>query len=249
MKNYIIGDIHGCIKTLKKIISLTEKNSTIFCLGDLTDKGPSSAEVLDFIIENKIKTIKGNHEIFFETYIPLYLIGENIKESNWYKLWGGNSTIESYKIYPLGKRKEKMIEHLDFIKNLPLYREINIIDENHKTAFLSHGFALPYYNDIENILKDKKTSKAIYSNRLYGEYFDIKKDYELLEKTNVVNIFGHDAFKEVVFDNLYIGIDTGCAYGKTEKEGGKLSMIEWPSKKIISVDSLDNSHYKLEKLS
>ena len=60
----IYGDIHGCYDEL---ISLRKKinpqdNDIEVCVGDIITKGKDSIKTLDFIIENNIKSVLGNHE-------------------------------------------------------------------------------------------------------------------------------------------------------------------------------------------
>ena len=62
---YCISDIHGCSKTLLKLLEQLKisKNDTVFFLGDYIDRGPDSKGVLD-IIMNMPNAIchMGNHE-------------------------------------------------------------------------------------------------------------------------------------------------------------------------------------------
>ena len=86
-----IGDIHGCISAFEKILSdklRVTKDDQLFLLGDMIDKGPNSALVLDLIIElqkndYQVFPIRGNHEEkflaaynygfdFFENYLATY---------------------------------------------------------------------------------------------------------------------------------------------------------------------------------
>lgn len=231
---YIIGDIHGCFKTLKKLYKKIKKKEEVYSVGDMVDKGPDTALVLDFIINKKIKPIKGNHEIFFEIYIEKYLNNIDISNSRWYKEYGGDRTINSYLVYPTNIQKTKMKQHLEFIKSLPYYY---LIDK----LLITHGFGLPYSEKLGKI--DESLIKQLTCNRLYGKYFNIKKDYEKLNK-NLFNVFGHDVFKKVFKDNLFFGIDTGCCYGKTKSSGGKLTVLEYPTLKTISIKVIDNVDYK-----
>jgi serine/threonine protein phosphatase 1 len=69
-KSYVVGDVHGCVRTLRKLVTeklqLTKKDY-LFLLGDYIDKGLDSKGVLDFIIELKtngyqVFPLRGNHE-------------------------------------------------------------------------------------------------------------------------------------------------------------------------------------------
>ena len=215
MSTWVIGDIHGCHLTLEKLYKRFEKNSIVYSVGDLVDKGPDSCKVVDFILDNDIQVIKGNHEHLFETHIKSYLRGEDISNSKWINQWGGDKTMESYS-------DSKLKQHLKFFESLPHYKI-------YKKYFITHGFGLPYYDDKSNI-------KALMSNRLNGKHFDIKNIDEL-EKFNVVNVFGHDAFKEVQNHKLYYGIDTGCVYNRS------LTAINLDTKEIISEKCIDIVDY------
>ena len=69
---YIIGDVHGCYKTLLALIEQfpNKQNSKIVFVGDLVDKGKNSCEVIEFIINNKYDCVMGNHEELFLEYAP-----------------------------------------------------------------------------------------------------------------------------------------------------------------------------------
>ena len=59
----VIGDIHGCYLTLSSLYNeLLKYTDEVYSVGDLIDRGKKSREVVDFIIENNIKCIRGNHE-------------------------------------------------------------------------------------------------------------------------------------------------------------------------------------------
>ena len=120
---YIIGDVHGCYKTLLALIDQfpNKQNSKIVFVGDLIDKGTNSCEVVEFIINNKYDCVMGNHEELFLEYAPNKDEFENdfnIEYSPYYfERCGGKATIESY------KSKEVYSKHYDYIQNLPLYLE------------------------------------------------------------------------------------------------------------------------------
>jgi len=235
MKHYVIGDVHGCFLTLKKLISTIGEQNNFFCIGDLIDKGPKSKEVIDLCLKNNIKSIRGNHEHLFIIYIEKYLNNENIINSNWIKEWGGKNTLESYR-----EDKKLLKEHLEYLKLLPLYRELKIKEE---TFFLSHGFGLPYYHLKENY---EKSHRPIMSNRPYSKYFNIndKENLKKLKDHNVINIFGHEAFKEVFYhEDLYYGIDTGCVYGKTFETKGHLTAMCLEDKSFVSIECIDEVSY------
>eukprot|EP00551_Chaetoceros_affinis_P008978 CAMPEP_0203671662 /NCGR_PEP_ID=MMETSP0090-20130426/7373_1 /ASSEMBLY_ACC=CAM_ASM_001088 /TAXON_ID=426623 /ORGANISM="Chaetoceros affinis, Strain CCMP159" /LENGTH=465 /DNA_ID=CAMNT_0050536775 /DNA_START=402 /DNA_END=1799 /DNA_ORIENTATION=+ len=66
----IIGDVHGCLNELQTLVrrAVIDHNSgqpfkCIVLVGDLCNKGPSSAEVIDFVRRQKFWfTVRGNHD-------------------------------------------------------------------------------------------------------------------------------------------------------------------------------------------
>ncbi len=69
-RTIVIGDIHGCAATLRRLVDDTLRPwpvDRIYLLGDLIDRGPDSKGVLDFIFELRerglaVSGIRGNHE-------------------------------------------------------------------------------------------------------------------------------------------------------------------------------------------
>jgi len=131
---YAIGDIHGCAEMLATLLdSISEDandfaDATLVFLGDYIDRGPDSRAVIDRLLELKKSDaetvfLKGNHEAsmldFLDAPEDLY---------QWLE-WGGEETLESYGIDPVGKtptalaaelREQMPVEHLRFFKSLPL---------------------------------------------------------------------------------------------------------------------------------
>jgi serine/threonine protein phosphatase 1 len=69
-RRFAVGDIHGCSKTLKKMMEdvlLLEHEDMLFLMGDYIDRGPDSKGVLDYILQllesgYDIRPLLGNHE-------------------------------------------------------------------------------------------------------------------------------------------------------------------------------------------
>lgn len=73
--HYVIGDIHGCHVEFKKLLVSIEKhaqkhqaNITLVSVGDLIDRGPESALIVEELLlrpKHKTITVMGNHESIF----------------------------------------------------------------------------------------------------------------------------------------------------------------------------------------
>ena len=63
---WVIGDVHGCLKTLMALVDkLKAKNTDRICVaGDLVDRGPDSAGVVQYCMDNKdyIDAVCGSHK-------------------------------------------------------------------------------------------------------------------------------------------------------------------------------------------
>ncbi len=120
MKYYAIADIHGRLDLLEKAHEaiLGDANPwedyKIVTLGDYIDRGPKSAQVLDFLIDSDIHCLKGNHE----DMMSLVVSSPAPMMVNWWYGNGGDTTVASYGGWEGIKR-----EHIRWIDELPLYLE------------------------------------------------------------------------------------------------------------------------------
>ena len=119
-RTFVIGDIHGCAATLRRLVDDTLRpvpDDRIYLLGDLIDRGPDSKGVLDFIFELRerglsVISVRGNHEeMFLQAGDDHYYLG----------LWtanGGQATLESFQADGPGDIPHR---YRDFLGSLPLY--------------------------------------------------------------------------------------------------------------------------------
>lgn len=94
-KYLAIGDIHGCVKTLNKLLEKLNsyRDYTYIFVGDYIDRGPDSSGVIERLIEVQQQIdcifLRGNHE---QMLLDAYKWGD-------LDLWlmnGGKSTLKSY---------------------------------------------------------------------------------------------------------------------------------------------------------
>ena len=69
MSTYVIGDIQGCHRTLMRLlehIGYNGQTDELWLTGDLINRGPANAAVLDFAMaDDHVHAILGNHELHF----------------------------------------------------------------------------------------------------------------------------------------------------------------------------------------
>ena len=105
---YAIGDVHGCYAEMVRLLEMIERDNSvrerrachIVFLGDLIDRGPGSAQVLQYLRERppsfaRLHFIKGNHE----EMMVRCLSGEPQLIPAWLK-HGGNTCAMSYGVDP-----------------------------------------------------------------------------------------------------------------------------------------------------
>ena len=103
MSDYIaIGDIHGDIKKLQRLLAAVEtlyNDQKIVFLGDYVDKGPNSKEVIDLLLEVKFKYkskcvfLIGNHDI---SMLNAYNEPQSQIARAWINKMYGHTTLTSY---------------------------------------------------------------------------------------------------------------------------------------------------------
>lgn len=67
MRIAIFSDVHGNREALTSIIEDIKKENIdeVICLGDTIGIGPNPKECMDLIVDNNIKMVLGNHELYF----------------------------------------------------------------------------------------------------------------------------------------------------------------------------------------
>lgn len=116
-RRIVIGDVHGHYDTLIALLDSIAPNSQdeVYFLGDLIDRGPKSAQVVDLVMRNQFHCLRGNHEEML-----LDVVGTGEVSIDLYQSWlysGGHATVESYD-------SKIPQEHINWMKELPLYLDL-----------------------------------------------------------------------------------------------------------------------------
>jgi serine/threonine protein phosphatase 1 len=91
-----IGDIHGHYDGMRQLVNFCDLKGQdrLYFLGDVIDRGPKSAQVVQWIQENKHPCLMGNHEIML-----LHSFNDGDLDEVALRHWlpsGGNTTLASY---------------------------------------------------------------------------------------------------------------------------------------------------------
>ncbi|MFD0916165.1 metallophosphoesterase family protein [Pseudahrensia aquimaris] len=220
MRLYAVGDVHGCLKQLNRVIAAIEADrekrpapkSGIIFLGDYLDRGPESKGVVTRLIhlmarDKSVLCLAGNHDLALQKFLDFPLdTGENYFSN------GGASTLRSYGVRvprpPFTKREVKEIvayaqqlipvNHLHFFATLPHGAEYG-------DYFFCHAGIRP------GVALDKQSPEDLMWIR--RDFLDYKKP---LEK---VVVHGHTPRDDVEFHKNRISVDTRCF------ASGKLSCV------------------------
>ena len=189
-KTLIIGDIHGCFHeflALLKKVNYKKETHRLILLGDIISRGPFSLKMLNWVKDNKIEMVRGNHEQAFITGF----------EKN---KWASPS---------LKKLKEDMKEDLEawveWMSTLPFYIE-------EKDFLIVHAGLVPNKEP-----KDTKAFFLMNIRTWDGKGKDIRNEnnppwYEFYKKKKLV-IYGHWAKQGLKLRSNTIGLDSACVYG------------------------------------
>lgn len=119
-RRIIIGDVHGHYDGLMILLEAIapELNDQVYFLGDLIDRGPHSAEVVDFVQQSHYHCLLGNHE-----QMLLDILNKRAS-SQLRQAWlysGGLETLNSYKTASIPQH------HIDWLQSLPKYLDLGDI--------------------------------------------------------------------------------------------------------------------------
>jgi serine/threonine protein phosphatase 1 len=217
---FFVGDIHGCSRTLRKLVSEIigiRKSDRIYFVGDYIDRGNDSKGVIDFLLElresrYRIFTIRGNHE-------QMLLESENGSEA--FSLWLGNGGNETLKSFNAGSVSELDPVYIDFFSGTKYY--IRTEDFLVVHAGLNFFSADPL-DDTDSML--------------WIRNFPVDETYlggKLL-------IHGHTpAKREIILSQEFKGsfnIDGGCVYRYIEGMGN-LFALNFHERKLLEAPNID----------
>jgi serine/threonine protein phosphatase 1 len=188
---YAVGDIHGCLTLFDKMLAQLDEdnearapaNVTLILLGDLVDRGPDSAGVIERAIQlqesgGDVRWLLGNHEEVF-----LKALSGDPAAMRYFVRIGGGPTIHSYGLKGdeyLGMSFDELSEAFP-----PL------VPERHRHAGIRPGVTID----------DQRPSDLRW---IRDDFLEDGSDH------GCVVVHGHTIFDEVQEWTNRIGIDTGA---------------------------------------
>jgi serine/threonine protein phosphatase 1 len=205
---YAIGDIHGRVDLLNKILSFCAADTAkhpvarpiyVF-LGDYIDRGSWSRETIARLIEHGAAYesifLKGNHEL-----LAINCLRDPTLIDQWFRL-GGRETLASYGVASeiFSDRKKTVETQLAFHNALP-QPHIRFLREL-KKSFICGDFFFVHAGVRPNIELTKQTEKDLLWIR--AEFLNSNQDF------GKIIVHGHTPIKNVDVRSNRINIDTGA---------------------------------------
>jgi serine/threonine protein phosphatase 1 len=213
----VIGDIHGCLNTLRNLVEkIKDKYPSVdlYTVGDLVDRGIFGFEVVEYIKGEKIKFTPGNHD-----YMMYYFIKHPKSEIG--KPWphnGYETTLLSY-----NEHFDMLDEHLEFIICNPLFYNLD-------DCFISHAGISKYMKQLlpKDFPDNLSNFEEIIKDNLNKEEGILWTRNSLLN-IGKLQIVGHSIKREITYveKSNVVYIDTGAFLGN------KLSAVIVEANKVI----------------
>jgi serine/threonine protein phosphatase 1 len=206
---YAIGDVHGCRDELERLLTLidaddasrTASNTSLIFLGDLVDRGPDSAGVVERLIElarerPRTRFIKGNHEEVF-----LLALGGDREALRLFCRVGGRETLMSY---GFSREDYDALGYDELAERLP-----DLVPAAHRD-FLDAGEDIIVSGDYAFVHAGIRPDVALEEQApadlrwIRGTFLDYRRPHPKMI------VHGHTITEEVERRPNRIGIDTGA---------------------------------------
>jgi serine/threonine protein phosphatase 1 len=221
-EHWVIPDIHGCAKTLRALVEdhiRPSKHDWLYFLGDYIDRGPSSKEVIDYLMflqneDYNLRLLLGNHEDYLlqsyynelnlKSILGMKQVNRKMREWLYH---GGKQTMESFGLTDLKLFPQ---EYLEWMKHLEYYIELD------KYILVHAGLNFK----IDNPFSDKESM-------LWIREFEV--DSKKVNKKRIIH--GHVPvsleFIDLSIKNKtykFIDLDNGCYMHKREGFGNLVAL-------------------------
>ena len=253
-KDYVIGDLHGCLDLLDRLLQNVNFNTTcdrLFSVGDLIDRGHFSLNCLQLLDKPWFFAVKGNHEVMLLECFTDYLLTNTLPNTtDFYDsdfIYNGGEWI--YKWLNLDKQfiASELKTSLKTTAELPL---IYIIGTDESRFNLIHAeLTKPKKNqadsmvwldaDIDQWYEENVISPAVEHRLLWSRTLmdsDDSEYYHPKVQTGLSTTFcGHTISKTPKQFLSHVCLDTGAFLSINANAGFCLSLYDVNDSKCLSV--------------
>ncbi len=213
-EHFVIGDVHGEFDTLLALVSKLPSDARLYFVGDLVDRGPASAEVVEYVRKNAAGVVMGNHEAMMLQYAPAFLqrYPDSVSAEfmhNWAHN-GGDDTLMSYALMeydetdmPVCVRNDEGVKRLrsdlEWMQGLALYLHLDLKIKG-RDVVISHASC----SDVWYLRDNTKEAENFRDHLLWSR--SIPKP-----NSDIFNVYGHTPVEfGVELGEHYANVDTGC---------------------------------------
>ena len=227
----VIGDVHGCINELQSLIqkSTKEHNSgipfqAIVLVGDLCNKGPQSAKVINYVRKQpNMVAVRGNHD---DRALSAALEGRSDVVNNC------NFETKYDWVHELSDEDVAWMSNLPYTITIP--RTMLVDGHTEQDIIIVHAGLDPTIDGGKIDRQDTTTMTTLRDVTVNEDSIAWAKVWQGPQLV----IFGHDAKRGLQNENFAIGLDSGCCYGKN------LTGIILPEKEFVYVKAV-REHCKI----
>jgi serine/threonine protein phosphatase 1 len=233
LRIYAVGDIHGRLDLLDKLLALINSDLALrpavrplyVFLGDYIDRGSSSRETIDRLIEhgeaNESIFLKGNHEL-----IAIKCLSDRALFDQWLRL-GGTETLVSYGLPPEILTNGRQIVELQSAFHSALPQAHFRFFRNLQSSFACGDFFFAHAGVKPNVgLSHQKESDLLW---IRGEFLSSNDDF------GKIVVHGHTPTNEIEIGPNRINIDTGAF------ATGRLTCLVIEGEALSAIDTLEVS--------
>lgn len=233
----VIGDVHGKSELLRQLIEESRRrwgpDVAFYGVGDFIDRGKDSKGVIQVLIDEGVRGIVGNHELWFRQ-----LLGEKYFDRNaLHPMMGGSRTLHSYGLgirWPQKNTDRVPQSHQDYLLELPRFRKVVVGPTTYWIlhaglggdvgrpilAALGEGFrqrGLPGDPTDDLIMV---AAWQAHGDALMWQHMKVKNP-DIYQFPGGVQVFGHTPLAQPMDGGHFIALDTGAG----RKRGNRLSAV------------------------
>jgi serine/threonine protein phosphatase 1 len=243
-RTFVIGDIHGDIDALFKLLACLPTlatDDTLVFLGDYIDRGPKSKEVVDYVrtlpnnTKAKVVALRGNHE---DAWL-------RVLERGWpeFVLPPGNGCLATYRSYiggaPAEENEEPSVEEFEPLVSGKFFPEEHVAWMRERPFFFEDEHAIYVHAGLvqgpEGFMhpKDVKAPVAMLWCRDADFFVNYRGKRVVFGHTKTeylppeLSSYTPEDPKDLWAGPCTVGIDTGCG-----KAGGFLTALELPALRV-----------------
>lgn len=221
-RRIFVGDIHGHYAGLMNLLEQVSPNAEdrVYFVGDLIDRGPQSAKVVDYVRHHQHPCVLGNHE-----QLLLEAFSKNHFNNHTLHAWlysGGQSTLASY-----NHSQDLLMEHIEWLRTLPLYLDLDDI-------WLVHAGVNPALKVTEQTAEECCWIRDAFHN----EPFPYFQDKLIITGHTITFTFPDIQPGQLVEGPGWLDIDTGAYHPKS----GWLTALDIDNELVYQVNVFESTH-------